>query len=163
MFIMKTLFVVILAMFSFAVPAFADGTYYVVRHAEKQGGDNPVLTQKGVKRAAHIVSMLKHEPITAVYSTETYRTIMTATPTAADRGLAVQLFSTDDLAGFADTLKAMDGTFLIVAHSSSTPDLASLLSNTKQPKLAETDFEQLFKVVITDGVPTLTQLTTTFE
>jgi len=165
---MKKIFVVILAVVCFAVPAFADGTYYVVRHAEKQatdlsGGDNPVLTQKGVKRAAHIVSMLKNEPIEAVYSTETYRTVMTATPTAADRGLAVQLFSTDDLAGFADKLKAMDGTFLIVAHSSSTPDLASLLSGTTQPKLAETDYEQLFKVVIKDGAATLTQTTTTFE
>ena len=160
---MKKIFVVILAVVCFAVPAFADGTYYVVRHAEKQDGDNPVLTQKGVKRAAHIVSMLKNEPIKAVYSTETYRTVMTATPTAADRGLAVQLFSTDDLAGFADKLKAMDGTFLIVAHSSSTPDLASLLSGTTQPKLAETDYEQLFKVVIKDGAATLTQTTTTFE
>jgi phosphohistidine phosphatase SixA len=160
---MKKIFVVILAVVCFAVPAFADGTYYVVRHAEKMDGDNPVLTQKGVKRAAHIVSMLKNEPIKAVYSTETYRTVMTATPTAADRGLAVQLFSTDDLAGFADQLKAMDGTFLIVAHSSSTPDLASLLSGTTQPKLAETDYEQLFKVVIKDGVATLTQTTTTFE
>lgn len=160
---MKKLFVVILAVISFAVPAFADGTYYVVRHAEKQDGDNPVLTEKGVKRAAHIVSMLKNEPIKAVYSTETYRTIMTSMPTAADRGLAVILFSTDDLADFADKLKAMDGTFLIVAHSSSTPDLASLLSGTTLPKLEETDYEQLFKVVIKDGAATLTQTTTTFE
>ena len=165
---MKKIFFVILVVLGFAVPAFADGTYFVVRHAEKQatdlsGGDNPVLTQKGVKRAAHIVSMLSGEPIKAVYSTETYRTVMTATPTAADRGLEVILFSTDDLAGFAGKLKAMDGTFLIVAHSSSTPDLASLLSGETLPKLEETDYEQLFKVVIKDGVATLTQTTTTFE
>lgn len=142
--------------------AHADGTYYVVRHAEKQDGDNPILTKKGMKRAAHIVAMLKDEPISRVFSTETYRTVMTATPMAADRGVAVELFSTDDLDGFADMLKGLQGTFLIVAHSSSTPDLASLLSGTKQPKLAETDFEQMFKVVIEGDKATLTQFQTTF-
>ena len=142
--------------------AHADSTYYVVRHAEKQDGDNPILTEKGVKRAEHIVEMLKNEPISRVFSTETYRTVMTATPTAADRGVAVELFSTDDLEGFSNMLKGLNGTFLIVAHSSSTPDLASLLSGIKQPKLSETDFEQMFKVVIEGDKATLTQFQTTF-
>ena len=52
--------------------------------------------------------MLADAPIKAVFSTETYRTVMTATPMAADRGLAVQLFSTDDLSAFADKLKAKE-------------------------------------------------------
>jgi hypothetical protein len=73
------------------------------------------------------------------------------------------LFNTDDLDAFAATLKAQEGTFLIVAHSSSTPDLASLLAGIKIPKLEETDFEKMFKVVITDGKPMLTKMTTTFE
>jgi hypothetical protein len=59
-------------------------------------------------------------------------------------------------------LKSLNGTFLIVAHSSSTPDLASLLSGTKQPKLEETDYEQIFKVVIEGDKATLTQFQTTF-
>ncbi len=166
---MKKLFLSLFVMFGVTASALAaDSTYYVVRHAEKQatdlsGGDNPVLTEKGVKRAAHIMNMLKDVPIDAVYSTETYRTVMTATPTAADRGLPVKLFTTDDLAGFADMLKAMRGTYLIVAHSSSTPDLASLLSGENLPKLDESDYEQMFKVEITDGVAILTQFQTTFE
>lgn len=159
----KFVVLMLVSLFGFISVAQADGTYYVVRHAEKQAGDNPILTQKGIKRAAHIAGMLDGEPIIEVYTTETYRTVMTATPTAANKGLEVILFSTDDLAAFADMLKAKTGTYLIVAHSSSTPDLASLLSGTNQPKLAETDYEQIFKVVITDGVAKLTQSTTTFE
>lgn len=158
----KIIGLIVITVLGMVSVAQADGTYYVVRHAEKQDGDNPILTEKGVKRAAHIVGMLKNEPISRVFSTETYRTVMTATPTAADRGVAVELFTTDDLDGFANMLKGLDGTFLIVAHSSSTPDLASLLSGTKQPKLAETDYEQMFKVVIKDGKATLTQFQTTF-
>lgn len=163
----KLILLVLTAMMAMVSVAHADGTYYVVRHAEKQatdltGGDNPMLTEKGIKRAAHIVSILKNEKIDAVFSTETLRTVQTATPTAADQGLEVQPFSTDDLEGFANMLKTMNGTFLIVAHSSSTPDLASLLSGTKQPKLDESDYEQMFKVVIKDGKATLTQFQTTF-
>jgi phosphohistidine phosphatase SixA len=159
----KIIGLVLVSLMAFTNVAAADGIYYVVRHAEKQEGDNPILTEKGLKRAAHIVGMLKDENISRVFSTETYRTVMTATPMATKRGLAVELFNTDDLAGFADMLKALDGTFLIVAHSSSTPDLASLLSGTKQPKLDESDFEQIFKVVIKGDEATLTQSTTTFE
>lgn len=163
----KIIGLIVITVMGMVSVAQADGTYYVVRHAEKQatdltGGDNPMLTEKGVKRAAHIVSILKNEKIDAVFSTETLRTVQTATPTAADRGLEVQPFSTNDLEGFANMLKSMDGKFLIVAHSSSTPDLASLLSGTKQPKLAETDYEQMFKVVIKDGKATITQFQTTF-
>ncbi len=143
--------------------AWADGTYYVVRHAEKQDGDNPVLTQKGVKRAAHIAGMLSGEPIKRIWSTDTNRTLQTATATAATKGLAVELWNTDHLAAFAEELKAQDGTFLIVAHSSSTPDLASALSGTNQPKLDESDYEKLFKVVIKDGEASIEVLKTTFE
>jgi len=84
-------------------------------------------------------------------------------PTAAHRELPIILFSTDDLSGFSKKLKAMDGTFLIVAHSSSTPELASLLSKVPLPKLDEMDFEQLFKIVIKDGNSILTKMTTTIE
>ncbi len=141
----------------------AESTYYVVRHAEKMDGDDPLLTAKGLRRAAHISDMLKGAPIKAIYSTDTNRTIMTATATAADKGVAIELFSTDDLSAFADMLKTREGTFLIVAHSSSTPDLASLLSGEDIPKLDESDYEQMFKVVITDGRAVLTKMKTTFE
>ena len=140
-----------------------ESTYYVVRHAEKLDGDDPLLTAKGLRRAAHVSAMLGNVSIDRVYSTDTHRTLMTATPTAASKGVETELFSTDDLGGFAAKLKAQQGTFLIVAHSSSTPDLASLLSGVKIPKLEETDFEQMFKVVITDGTPMLTKMITTFE
>ena len=141
----------------------AESTYYVVRHAEKMDGDDPLLTAKGLRRAAHVSEMLKDEDIIKVYSTLTNRTVMTATVTAAAKGVSLEAFSTDDLGAFADMLKAQEGTFLIVAHSSSTPDLASLLSGENIPKLDESDYEQMFKVVITDGTAVLTKMVTTFE
>ena len=161
--LIRKIFTVILVIISLAGHAFADGTFFVVRHAEKQDGDNPVLTQQGVKRATHIMKMLKNEPIKAVFSTETYRTVMTAMPTAADHELPIVLFSTEDLPDFAKKLKAMDGTFLIVAHSSSTPELAALLSKIPLPKLDEMDYEKLFKVVTKNGNSKLIKMITTLE
>ena len=163
---MKKNTLIILAALMMAIPAGAqafESTYYVVRHAEKMDGDDPLLTAKGLRRAAHIAAMLDSTPIKRVYSTMTHRTIMTATVTAAAKGVAIEPFSTDDLATFAEKLKAQEGVFLIVAHSSSTPDLASLLSGVKIPKLDESDYEQMFKVTITDGEPVLEKMTTTFE
>ena len=163
---MKNLLAVILSVCFFCASVTvqaAESTYYVVRHAEKMDGDNPMLTAKGVSRAAHVANMLADAHIKAIYSTQTNRTIMTATGTTVAKGVAVQLFSTDDLETFSEQLKSQEGTFLIVAHSSSTPDLASLLSGTKQPKLEETDFEKLFKVTIKEGVASIEVLLTTFE
>ncbi|MBL4602619.1 MAG: histidine phosphatase family protein [Emcibacteraceae bacterium] len=162
---MKKIFLSILAICCLLVPALAqaESTYYVVRHAEKMAGDDPLLTSKGLRRAAHISGMLADVSIDGVYSTQTNRTLMTATVTAASKGVTVEIFSTDDLGAFAAMLKKREGTFLIVAHSSSTPDIAALLSREEIPKLDEDDFEKLFKVVITDGVAELEVLTTTFE
>lgn len=160
---MKKILFCIITLCSLCLPQFAvaDGTYYVVRHAEKQDdSDDPVLTAAGLKRAGNIAAMLRDIKIDAIYSTDTNRTLMTATPTAAEKGIEVKIFSTDDLAGFAEMLKAKNGTFLIVAHSSSAPDTASLLSGQTVPKLDESDYTKLFKVVITGGDATLETLTT---
>lgn len=163
---MKKWALVIVAALMAVIPMGAqafESTYYVVRHAEKMDGDDPLLTAKGLRRAAHIAAMLDGTPIARVYSTMTHRTIMTATVTAAAKGVAIEPFSTDDLATFAEQLKEQEGVFLIVAHSSSTPDLASLLSGVNIPKLDESDYEQMFKVTITDGEPVLEKMVTTFE
>jgi len=163
---MKKITLLILSLFIVGMPAGAmafESTYYVVRHAEKMDGDDPLLTAKGLRRAANIAAMLDGTPIARVYSTMTHRTIMTATVTAAAKGVAIEPFSTDDLATFAEQLKEQEGVFLIVAHSSSTPDLASLLSGVSIPKLDESDYEQMFKVTITDAEPVLEKMTTTFE
>ena len=163
---MKKIFLslLILGLFGLAPAATAfESTYYVVRHAEKQGGDDPLLTAKGLRRAAHIAAMLKDVTLDQIYSTDTNRTIMTATPTAANKGIAIEMFSTDDLESFAAMLKTKEGIFLIVAHSGSAPETASYLSGIQIPELDETDYEKLFKVVITDGKPTLVLMETTFE
>ena len=49
-------------------------TVYMVRHAEKEKGDDPALTDNGKKRAERLAKLLKNENVVKVYSTETRRT-----------------------------------------------------------------------------------------
>ena len=48
-------------------------TVYMVRHAEKEKGDDPALTDNGKKRAERLAKLLKNENVVKVYSTETRR------------------------------------------------------------------------------------------
>jgi hypothetical protein len=67
---------------------------YLLRHAERPGGQDPDLTPEGQQRAQELVRVLKNVPVAAVYSTDTNRTRQTAQPLATDHGLTLQFYST---------------------------------------------------------------------
>ena len=54
----------------------------LVRHAEKAGGPNPVLTTSGSTRAQLLRRVVDEADVTAVYATEWCRTALTAEPSA---------------------------------------------------------------------------------
>lgn len=126
-------------------------TFILVRHAEKQGGSNPELTEAGVARAATLAERLRREKVVAVYSTGTKRTLATAGPTAAAHGLEIQQYDAGSLSQFAKELKQkhQGGTVLVVGHSNTTPALANYLSNSNEaPGISEDDFENIFRVKV---------------
>jgi phosphohistidine phosphatase SixA len=47
---------------------------YIVRHAEKLGGDDPLLTEEGNKRAGDLMRQLKNKKISRIYVSEFKRT-----------------------------------------------------------------------------------------
>ena len=69
-----------------SAPTPPDTTIYLVRHAEKQAGDNPDLTVVGRARADILSRELQDAGLTEVWSTDTIRTIETAKPTATRAG-----------------------------------------------------------------------------
>ncbi|OAV45412.1 histidine phosphatase family protein [Lewinella sp. 4G2] len=126
-------------------------TFYLVRHAEKQDGEDPALTDEGTERAARLATILADKDIKAVYSTATKRTQMTAAPTAAAYGLTVQDYDAGDLAGFAATVKQghRGENVLIVGHSNSTPSLANEISqNSTLERFDESDFGNLIVIEV---------------
>jgi chorismate mutase-like protein len=135
--------------------ALADGTLYLVRHAEKalDGGPDPALTALGQDRAASIANMLKTEAVTAVYSTDYARTRDTAEPAARQAGVPVTLYDPKDLRGLADMLKAARGAVLVVGHSNTTPVLANLIAGTDFRYAGEDVYDLVYIIRTTGGQP----------
>lgn len=126
-------------------------TYILVRHAEKDYGGDPVLTQLGIDRANHLAETLTNTDLHAVYSTDTRRTRLTAKPVAKDHKLKVKIYDVALIRDFANFLKYnhRGKTVLVVGHSNTTPALANLLTDTdSNPRFDEMDYANLLIVTL---------------
>jgi len=124
-------------------------TVYLVRHAEKQKGEDPMLTEAGVKRAEKLVGILKSENIAAVYSTDYNRTKSTAAPTAAHFKLEPIIYNHKLIDINEVCLNYKGKSILVVGHSNSTPKLANDLLGVKRfEKFDESDYTNILKVTI---------------
>lgn len=131
----------------------AQTVIYLVRHAEKQSGDNPSLTTAGQARANTLADMLEDRELTGIYSTNYKRTLETAAPIAARTGLDVQRYDPRDLQGFAGQLKQKPGVYLVVGHSNTTPQLTEALGGDGGTPIYEpTEYDRLYVVELgSDG------------
>lgn len=104
---------------------------YCVRHAETTGaGGNPSLSAEGLIRADDLANALSNVELSAVYSTNFNRTRETATATANDQGLSVQIYDAFNIPAFSDQLiESYKGkSVLVVGHSNTTPQLLNALT-----------------------------------
>lgn len=132
-----------------AAPEADSQTIFLVRHAEKQAGDNPSLTPDGVRRAEVLATLLSDKGITHIHSTDYARTLETAAPIAALTGLDIALYDPRDLEGFASTLRETDGTHLVVGHSNTTPVLSAALGgDTGTPINEQSEYDRLYVITI---------------
>ena len=132
-----------------------DYTLYLVRHAEKQEGDDPELTIAGHTRAARLAGWLESHPVAAVWSTNTRRTMQTAAPVQAALGLPIQRYDPADLAALASALREAAQDALVVGHSNTTPQLATLLCACQVPEMDDSEYDRLLVVEMRDGVGTV--------
>ncbi|KCZ83230.1 phosphoglycerate mutase family protein [Hyphomonas adhaerens MHS-3] len=135
-----------------STPTPPDTTIYLVRHAEKQAGDDPDLTVVGRARADILSQELQGAGLTEIWSTNTKRTISTAKPTANSTGLPVQLYDARRQDVFANQLKATPGAMLVVGHSNTIPDLVKQLGGKPGAPIVEaTEYDRLYVVTVTKG------------
>lgn len=133
---------------------FAETTIYLVRHAEKEPSKeikDPELTAIGKFRAENIAKQLSKIGITAVYSTNYKRTMLTAKPMAKLMGLEIQQYDASKLVEFSNEVKSMQGTILIVGHSNTTPKLTSLISGQIVDPIGEHEFDNLYQIILTES------------
>jgi len=124
-------------------------TFYLVRHAEKDYGDNPNLTKEGLARAERLKEMLKNIDLAAVYSTNTKRTLQTARPTADDHGLEIIQYNASPMEELSGKLRRQykGRKVLIVGHSNTTPKMTNyLIQEQRFPRFSELDYTNFFIV-----------------
>ena len=129
--------------------------YYIVRHAEKaqasdgitmQTKNDPPLSDAGKRRAEELKLKLAGAGIGQVFSTNTLRTVQTATPFAESRGLTIQHYGKTDSTFFAQ-LKSLKKNTLIVGHSNTVDDLVNgLIGKVHFTDLPDAAYDNLFIV-----------------
>ncbi|MCE5232569.1 MAG: phosphoglycerate mutase family protein [Mizugakiibacter sp.] len=132
----------------------------VVRHAEKvaDGSRDPALTAVGRARAAALADALASLHVAHVYATPYRRTRDTAAPTAAVRGLPVDVraIADGDVDAYVQALRAdilahhRGETVLVVGHSNTVPQTVAALCRCVAAPMDEREYDRLSMVVL-DG------------
>ena len=142
--------------FTLAFPssAFARETVvFLTRHAEKQlsSGKDPQLTVAGKAQAVRLIKTLENVTVDAIFTTPYQRTTQTITPIAKHRGIKPhsEYIPADK---FADMIKRdyQNKTVLLAGHSNTVPAKIKALGVSKDIQISESQYGQLFKVVIDD-------------
>ncbi|WP_153913537.1 SixA phosphatase family protein [Shewanella sp. TC10] len=125
-------------------------TIFLVRHAEKESGSDPLLTIEGQSRAQNLANLLQSVPLDAIYSTDYHRTQDTAKPTASLKSLAITSYDPRKLSDFASLIKTnQHQRILIVGHSNTTPELVRLLGGIAGDEIVEaTEFNRLYILTV---------------
>lgn len=127
-------------------------TYYLIRHAEKERGPDPILTEKGKERAQFWVEYFKEKKLDAVYSTNTKRTIATAEPTAKEFDLMVRTYDADKMYSSYFKDQTEGKTILIVGHSNTTPEFVNeIIAEKRYSQIDDNEFGTVFKVTLENG------------
>lgn len=125
-------------------------SHYLVRHAEKVNDSrDPGLTDEGKERAYFLAEFLKDIPINKIYSTDYFRTRLTAQPSSSIRDMEITLYDASDLEKFGiDILNNhRSENVLITGHSNTTPQLVSILCPSAASYTIEHwEYDKLFRV-----------------
>lgn len=126
---------------------------YVVRHAEKASGPDPVLSEQGHTRADRLAQMLKHEPLGAVFVTDTNRSRLTGSPSSQTHAIETTTYPATDPHALRSMIDALphDSNALVIAHSNTVSMILESLGAQSVGDLPEDEYTRVFAVVLRDG------------
>ncbi|MGQ0677619.1 MAG: histidine phosphatase family protein [Rhodospirillales bacterium] len=155
----KVVLTLLIAVFGFSwgsPPIAAQEVIFVVRHASPpellsmdQIKDDTPLSESGHKRAEDLASSLKDAGITAIYATDTLRTVQTAKPIAKQLGLPIRQVSRNDIQGLVTRLRAdhAKDRVLVINHWNTLPPTLKALGHPVNVKIQRTARDEIFVVV----------------
>lgn len=123
-------------------------TLYLVRHAEKTAAvEDPGLTEAGSERSRWLAMWLADKRLRSIWSSDYLRSRATAQPAAEAMDMDLRLYDPRQLEAFARTLLQQAETALVVGHSNTTPQLASLLCECPVAPMEDSEHDRLIVVV----------------
>ena len=141
---------VLLAALLVSLPAVAQVTVIMTRHAEKAATPpkDPPLTEAGRQRAEMLASMLADSGVDAIYVTELQRTQQTAAPLAARVHVSPTVIAADDTQALVKAIRArQSGVVVVVGHSNKLPEVIAGLGGPKV-KIADPEYNNLFVLTV---------------
>lgn len=126
------------------------GLIVIVRHAEREPGDDPPLNAAGVQRAQDLAAALRDVKFSAIITTQLIRTRDTAKPVAAALGLTPEIVTiTLDFDAHVKALvdavrKHRGGAVLIVNHSETVGEIIKALGGPPLPPICGHVYDHLF-------------------
>ena len=130
----------------------AETKIYIVRHTEKEAGNNPVLTAAGNKRAGDLMRSLQNEGIQKIYVSQYRRTQNTADSLRLQLKIDTVHYAADTLCDNLINSIMEHGDFgktiLIIAHSNTIPQIIRKFGVKDHPygDLPDNEFDNLFVV-----------------
>ena len=127
-------------------------TIYLVRHAEKQSGNDPLLTENGNKRAGALLQRLKDKHIRHIYVSQFKRTQMTGDSLRIQLGIDTIQYKADttceDLLNKIKANNESGKTILIIGHSNTIPKIIKKLGveNFDAGDIPDAVFDNLYLV-----------------
>jgi broad specificity phosphatase PhoE len=145
------------------MPVGKNGTIYIVRHAEKQSGKDPLLTEEGNIRAGDLMRELKNKHIYKIFVSEFKRTQNTADSLHLQLGIDTVHYIADtscaDLFNVISVKRVKNKPILIISHSNIIQKIIYKLGiiNFPQQNFGDTEFDNLFIVRYKNNIPVLVQ------
>ncbi len=116
----------------------ANTNIYLVRHAEKENGNDPLLTEAGRKRAGDLARALKDRNIQRVYVTKYRRTQMTADSMRLLLGIDTVHYLADttgeDLFNKVKKNNDLGKAILVIGHSNTIPKIIRSIGSPGLPR-----------------------------
>ena len=130
---------------------------YLIRHAEKIRTDknekDPLLNKNGLLRAQKWSEIFRKIEIDKILSTDTKRTISTATPISDKNQLKIEIYKPENIS-YETFIKENKGKkVLIVGHSNTIPETTNILIKNKfYDQIEDNNNSNLYFINICDGI-----------
>lgn len=128
--------------------------FYVVRHAEKDTGNNPVLSIKGRQRAGDLHRVLQNRSVDLILVSQYRRTAMTGDSIRLYRNIEMKTYkadaTADDLFKLVASFNGKYKHILVIGHSNTVPVIVRRagVADYKVPELPDFVYDHLFSISV---------------